>query len=195
MSESKTSSIMNTLKEALRPGDSRRLPEAEDGIVEAMKPGRRDYEEREEHRATGGGGGGGGVMDTLKKALGRRGSGSGGGDSYRNAAGVTSGAFGSSSTSSSSSSSSDMSHTGTVANPGHVSSALESGSGYRAGPGGTKQSGLGSRTAANYSFDDFPSKGSPGGAFGRGSELGDRAVPRVSTFDSQGSIGHQFTVS
>ena len=47
----------------------------------------------------------------------------------------------------------------------------------------------------NYNYNDFPSTGSPKGTFGKGNEVHDRATPRASVFDSQGTIGHQFTVS
>ncbi|EMR62125.1 hypothetical protein UCREL1_10935 [Eutypa lata UCREL1] len=198
--ESKTSGIMNSLKEALKPGDTRHSGTGtgagtgpmgdtthdgrHGGIIETMKPGHQDYDVREEHQRNNKSGIGQGVVDTVKQALGRNAHDD---ESHRDATGANSGVAGSS----------DLSHTGTMADPGHVGSALESGSGatdYGASPSGAKQNRLGARTSENYDYDkQFASTGSPKGAFGRGSELGDRAVPRVSAFDSQGSVGHQFT--
>ncbi|KAI0406395.1 hypothetical protein F4802DRAFT_113932 [Xylaria palmicola] len=93
--------LIDKLKDALRPGDARRRSETgrpagdmthdgrHGGIEEVMKPGNRDYDEREEaHRAGGlgraqareqprrrddgkpgggGGGGGGGVVDAVRR--------------------------------------------------------------------------------------------------------------------------------
>ena len=142
----KTSSVMNTLKEALRPNDARQPVEkaaASDtthdgrhgGIIETMKPGNQDYDAREKSGASGGGGGP--VTDTIKEALGRNGS-----------------------------------------------------------PSGTSQDRTNTETTEkNYSHGELPSTGSPKGTFSKGSEIHDRATPRVSAFDSQGTVGHQFTVS
>ncbi|RYP70546.1 hypothetical protein DL771_005365 [Monosporascus sp. 5C6A] len=179
---SSSGGIMNSVKEALKPGDKKHMGDtshsgSHGGIMDTMKPGNQERT-----------GGSGGVMDTLKKAVGV----GGGNDSsldetkVPSASGATSGIFGSK----------DPSHTGTMADPGHAGSALESGSGatgYGSSPGGLNQNRLGARTAENYRYDEYASTGSPKGVFGKGSELGDRATPRVSAFDSQGAIGHQFT--
>ena len=68
------------------------------------------------------------------------------------------------------------------------------------GRGGSSQDNSQDRVSTdtvdkNYSHDRFPSTGSPKGTFSKGSEIHDRATPRVSAFDSQGTVGHQFTVS
>lgn len=174
--------LMNLLKEALKPGDSRFRPTPatadevtgagdpthdgrHGGIVETMQPGKQDYDVREEpqnqqprrRHSSGGsvGGIGQGIADTVKKALGRDYHQEG--ESHHDATGATSAA-------------------GAFGHPRTRATTTENYSYYGQGAG-------------------YPSTGGSQGTFGRGSELGDRAVPRVSAFDSQGSVGHQFTVN
>ena len=79
---------------------------------------------------------------------------------------------------------------------GSVTGIVEKALGRRNSPPSAKQEQTDERPAGdNYNYSDFPSMGSPKSTFGKGSEIHDRATPRVSVFDSQGTIGHQFTVS
>ncbi|KAK7756372.1 hypothetical protein SLS62_001598 [Diatrype stigma] len=108
--------ILNSLKEALRPGDSRRpggaAGKAEDrtgrrqqhgGIAETVQPGKRDNYHDNDSKNNGGSGSGSGarrgIMGTVKQALGGRDRAHAHAhapESYRDATGSSAGAFGSS---------------------------------------------------------------------------------------------------
>ncbi|KAI0853787.1 hypothetical protein F5Y00DRAFT_269175 [Daldinia vernicosa] len=184
-------SLLGTLKEALKPGDAKRQQHQgpgfhgdfthdgrHGGVEETMEPGHRDYDESQEAPQThrNGRSDGGGVLESVMPGY--------KGHSNKERGGIFSAV--------------KSAGDNTPHLPGPLKKAVGGGD-----PGSVGQSGqsmqnsggndsrsesTGGRTDKHSRFDKFPATGNY-----LGPEPGSDSTTKASAFDTQGSIGHQFT--
>ncbi|OTB13451.1 hypothetical protein K445DRAFT_24623 [Daldinia sp. EC12] len=192
-------SLFGTIKDALKPGDTKKHQQQQQqgsgfrgdfthdgrhgGVEETMIPGHRDYDESQEGPQTHRDGvrtDGGGVLESLMPGNKNRSNKERGGifGAMKSAADNTPDVPGA------------LKKAAGGGDPGSVGQSMHGGnSGDGGNESGLKNSGgLTGRTEKNSKFDKFPATGNY-----LGPEPDSDSATRVSAFDSQGSVGHQFS--